>query len=90
MSEFNILEKVIDTLKEAVLLAEDEQETDKESDEITSRVDALTQAANEHLDRRINTLGEEESEAPVSSPHLVKSSKKDDLSVISSQKGHLC
>ena len=42
---------------------------------------------NDHLDQRINTLSKEESEAPsVSSPHPIKSSEKDNLSVISSQK----
>ena len=97
-SEFNILEKGIDALKEAILRAQGEQETDivienldKESDKITSRVDAITQAANDHLDRRINTLGEEESEAPsVSSPHSLKSSEKKIRWLYLVKNGNLC
>ena len=94
--EFGILEKVIYELKEVVVLGENEHETDsiienldKEFDEISGQVDSITQAADNHLNHRLYTLGEKESEAP--SVCSIKSSKiKDNSSIITQEECHLC
>jgi hypothetical protein len=57
---------------------------DKEFDEISGQVDSITQAADNHLNHRLYTLGEKESEAP--SVCSIKSSKvNDNLSIITEE-----
>jgi hypothetical protein len=91
-TELNILGKVIGGLKEAIVLGEDDKETDvvienldTEFDEIVGQVDEIIKAAEQVLHTRINVLGEDESVAPsVSSARSEKSNEKDNSSGASS------
>ena len=83
----------VESLQRAdAVLGENEHETDsiienldKEFDEISGQVDSITQAADNHLNHRLYTLGEKESEAP--SVCSIKSSKiKDNSSIITREK----